>query len=146
MMDKKAAEKMTYDWYSDRRLKYIQSCTDPETLHLCVYNYNWSDGFDEPKAYLSNPNCSLSTALQLFYDGDGLRLLYNDLDDDEVPEWEEFITMLYNRIVSGDFEASGIKFDPPINAKERFELSKILKDVEKVFITPIEGTDCNIQI
>ena len=22
-------------------------------------NYNWSNGFDEPKAYLANPNCSL---------------------------------------------------------------------------------------
>ncbi|MBO4476760.1 MAG: DUF4274 domain-containing protein [Lachnospiraceae bacterium] len=145
-MDKKAAEKMTYEWYSARRLKYIKSCVDPETLHLCAFNYNWANGFDEPKAYLSNPNCSLSTALQLFYDADGLRLLYNDLDDDELPEWEEFITMLRDRIVAGDFKPFGIKFNPSLSAKELFELKKILKDDEKVFITAIEGIDCNIQI
>ena len=145
-MDKKSAEKMTYEWYADKRLKFIKSCNDPETLHLCVFNYNWSNGFDEPKAYIANPNCSLSTALQLFYDGDGIRVLSNDLDDDEIEVWEEFITDLYHRIVAGEFKTMNIKFEPPVSDADLNEMKNDLKPEELVFITPIEGTDCNIQL
>ena len=137
-MDKKSAEKMTYEWYADRRLKFIKSCNDSETLHLCVFNYNWTNGFDEPKAYIANPNCSLSTALQLFYDGDGIRVLSNDLDDDEIE--------VYRRIVAGEFKTMNIKFEPPVSDDDLNEMKKELKPEEMVFITPIEGTDCNIQL
>ena len=147
-MDIATVEKMTYDWSAKRRLKYINSCTDPETLHGCVFNYNWSDGFAEPAAYINNPVCSLSTALQIFFDADGVRYLEdkNYEPEDWQEEWWELIKALYKRIVAHDFPSAPIKFVPPITRVERYKMEKDLTDEESVFYTPIDGVDCNIDV
>lgn len=144
-MDKSAVENMMYKWPRARRVKYIRSCTDKETLFLYAFNYNWTNEFEEPIEILKNPACTLSTALQLFYGGDGIRVLFDDLDDEEIEEWEAFITDLYARIKNGEFPTEPkIKFEPPLSTVEMYELQKNLPPEDRIFITPIDGTDCYV--
>ena len=147
-MDTITVEKMTYDWSAKKRLKFINSCTDSETLHCCAFNYNWSDGFAEPAAYINNPVCSLSTALQIFFDADGVRYLENKgfEPEDWQEEWWDLLKKLYKRIIAHDFIITPIKFEPPITHVERYNMEKDLKDEESVFYTSIEGVDCNIYV
>ena len=139
---------MMYECNEKKIKKFIATCKDPETLHLYAYNYNLDDGFDEPTAIINNPVCSMSTALQLFYDADGVEYLSDpeqEVDEYQEP-WLTFVKTLYQRIVSGDFPSASIKFEPPVSRVELYQMEKDFSDDEKIFITPIEGTDCNIQL
>ena len=145
-MDKPTVENMIYRWSDEKTMKYIQSCTDHETLYLYAFNYNWDDEFDAPEAILNNPACTLSTALCLFYGGDGMRVLERDMEVSKyLAKWKAFITTLYDRIIRGDFPTEPrIKFDPPVTKVEMHVMQKELKPEEMVFITPIDGVDCDI--
>ena len=50
------------------------------------------------------------------------------------PEWKDFVTDLYDRIVQGRFEKSDIEFSPPINRVEHYKLKKKPDRLEYVFI------------
>ena len=144
-MDQEAVKNLMYRWSEQKTMKYIRSCTDPETLFLYAFNYNWDDEFGAPKEILKNPACTLSTALQLFYGGDGIRVLFDDLEDDEIEEWESFITDLYARIKNGEFPTEPkIRFEPPLSTVEMYELQKNLPAEDRLFITPIDGIDCYV--
>lgn len=146
-MDQAAVKNMKYRWTVAQTVKYVRSCTDPETLYLCAFNYNWDDEFDIPTEILKNPACTLSTALQLFYGGDGMSVLEEDMCEDEefLEDWRSFIKPLYERIIKGDFPTEPrIKFDPPVTKVEMYVMQKELKPEEMVFITPLEGVDCDI--
>ena len=146
-MDKTAVENMMYRWPRAKRVKYIRSCTDAETLYLYALNYNWTNEFEEPTEILKNPACTLSTALQLFYGGDGMSVLEEDMCEDEefLEDWRSFIKPLYDRIIRGDFPTEPkIKFDPPVTKVEMYVMQKELKPEEMVFITPLDGKDCDI--
>lgn len=146
-MDKSAVENMKYKWSTAKTLKYIRSCTDPETLHMCVCNYNWDDGFEVPEAVLQNPVCTLSTALCLFYDGDCWEAIEDDDEDEFFAEWRAFSRSLYDRILNGEFQTEPkIKFDPGLSRVDLYCLQKELKPEEMVFITPIDGTDCDVPV
>ena len=45
---------------------YVASCKESDILHVFAYNYNWNNGFDVPNTIVSNPACSLGTALMVF--------------------------------------------------------------------------------
>ena len=148
-MDTKSVEYMVYDEEDgNKRRAFITACTDAETLHLYAYNYNWDDGFEEPTLIMQNPNCSMSTALTLFYLADGVEYLSDT--EQEADEYEQdrqaFVKTLYNRIIKGDFPSSPIRFEPPITRVERYEIEKDLSDEESVFYTPIDGIDCDIDV
>lgn len=147
-MDQKAVENMIYRWSEKKTMQYIRSCTDPETLQLYAYNYNWDDGFEGPTLIMQNPHCSMSTALTLFYLADGVEYLSDP--EQEVSQyqrdWWTFVTTLYNRIIKGDFPSAPIRFEPPITRVERYKMEKSLSDVERVFYTPIDGVDCDIDV
>ena len=147
-MDKSAVENMMYKWPRARRVKYIRSCTDKEALFLYAFNYNWDDEFDVPEAILNNPACTLSTALCLFYGGDGMRVLERDMEVSKyLAKWKAFITTLYDRIIRGDFPTEPrIKFEPTVTKVEMYVMQKELKLEEMVFITPIDGVDCDINL
>ena len=148
-MDIKGVEYMIYkEKKKNKRRNYITNCTDAETLHLYAYNYNWGDGFEEPSLIMQNPHCSMSTALTLFYLADGMEYLSDSEQevDEYQQDWLTFVTTLYNRIINGDFHSALIKFEPPITRVARFKMEKDLSDEESVFYTPINGTDCNIDV
>ena len=53
-MNKSIVKELMYDVDEEKAMTFIKSCKDPETLHLYAYNYNWSDGFEEPMAIMNN--------------------------------------------------------------------------------------------
>lgn len=40
-MDKNGVKSMKYEVDDEKRINFITSCTNAETLHLYAYNYNW---------------------------------------------------------------------------------------------------------
>ena len=46
-------------------------------MHIIAANYNWDNGFEIPYNIINNKNCDLGTALMIFYDADGYRVLEN---------------------------------------------------------------------
>lgn len=122
-------------------LNRVAGITDQRVLRLLGRGYNWDDGFAVPEAILNNPNCCLSTALELFYLADGVRYLKDKLDVEKsaLEPWRRFITGLYNQIIQGRFKRSGIGFTPPLNRVEIYKLKKSLEPSEYIFIEAIEG-------
>lgn len=109
---------------------------DEEVLYVLGHRYNWDEGFALPKAIIDNPNCRLSTALALFYLADGVRYLKNkvEAENSTSPEWRDFVTDLYDRILQGRLGESNIEFIPPLNKVEHYKLKKKLDRSEYVFI------------
>lgn len=118
----------------------VAGITDRRVLHLLGRNYNWDNGFDVPEVIINNPNCCLSTALELFYLADGTRYLKDKLDVEKsaLEPWKHFVIGLYDRIVQGRFKRSGIGFAPPLNKVEIYKLKKSLEPAEYIFIETIE--------
>ncbi len=113
------------------------ACADKNILHTFALEYDWNNGFDIPKAILSNPNCSLGTALVLFYQGDGYRYLTEKPETSDLPEWLAFISSLYSDIKGGKYNDTSVSFEIPLNKAQIFKLKKTLSDDEQVFITSI---------
>lgn len=122
-------------------LNRVAGITDQRVLHLLGRGYNWDDGFAVPEAILNNPNCCLSTVLELFYLADGVRYLKDKLDVEKSASepWRRFVTGLYNQIIQDRFKRSGIGFTPPLNRVEIYKLKKSLEPSEYIFIEAIEG-------
>lgn len=110
---------------------------DKDSLHAFALEYNWDNGFEIPKAILSNPNCSLGTALVLFYQGDGYRFLIEKPDFSAIPEWLAFISSLYSDIKDGKYNDKSIPFEVPLTKIQVFKLKKMLADDEQIFVTNI---------
>jgi len=71
-------------------VKKVKSIMTEDELFVLLDNYNWDNGFEVPTEILSNPHCTLSTALLAFYRADGYRYLFllksdyfDALDSDE---------------------------------------------------------------
>lgn len=128
-------------------LNRVAGITDQRVLHLLGRGYNWDDGFAVPEAILNNPNCCLSTALELFYLADGVRYLKDKLDIEKsaLESWRNFILSLYNKIVQGNFKRSNIKFMPPLSKVEIYKLKKGLDTSEYIFIEEIDGENIDRQ-
>ena len=137
---------MLYEKNSEQILNELYAIDDPEILYVFMYNYNWDNGFEIPKAILQKNNCALSTALSIFYSADGLRYLNGkDEKDDNLQKWPVFIRDLYNRIISGEFTRSNIKFIPPLNKVQIFKLKKIIEEKDYVFLEEIGENDLNLE-
>lgn len=145
-MNRDRIEKLLYSESSDSVIRFLSSCKETDTLHIYVYNYNWDNGFDIPRTIFNNPQCSLSTALMMFYLADGYRYLTkrNELTDSS--EWHAFMSDLFTWIVNNHYLDKSILFTPPLTKVQLFKLKKILTDSEQIFIIPIEGKDLNIEI
>lgn len=128
-------------------LNRVAEITDQRVLHLLGRGYNWDDGFAVPEAIINNPNCCLSTALELFYLADGVRYLKNksDIEKSALESWRNFILSLYNKIVQGNFKRSNIKFMPPLSKVEIYKLKKGLDTSEYIFIEEIDGENIDRQ-
>lgn len=128
-------------------LNRVAEITDQRVLHLLGRGYNWDDGFAVPEAIINNPNCCLSTALELFYLADGVRYLKNkmDIEKSALEPWRNFILNLYNKIVHGNFKRSNIKFMPPLSKVEIYKLKKGLDTSEYIFIEEIDGENIDRQ-
>ncbi len=115
----------------------LLACKDKVFLNSFALEYDWNNGFDIPKAILSNPYCSLGTALVLFYQGDGYRYLTEKPLFSDIPEWLTFISTLYSDIMGGKYEDTSVHFEVPLSKVQVFKLRKKLADIEQVFVTNI---------
>lgn len=107
-------------------IKEINAIQDPEILHMFSMNYNWDDGFDIPFSIINNKNCDLGTALMIFYDADGYRVLEDsdELVNTNLTEWANFIQSLEKKILEKNFTKNNIKFVPPLTKVQIFKLKK----------------------
>lgn len=65
-MNTSKISELLYNSTNEALLNYVNSTQDENELFVIAFNYNWEDGLAIPKAILSNPVCSLSTALTIF--------------------------------------------------------------------------------
>ena len=119
----------------------IKSITDSELLHIIAGNYNWDNGFEIPYNIINNKNCDLGTALMIFYDADGYRVLENEeeLKNPNLKEWANFISEIEEQILKNEFKVNHIKFIPPLTKVQIFKLKKNNPNISKVFIEETDG-------
>jgi len=145
-MNKEQIKEHLYNDKTSAAIDYVKTLSDEESLAVYAYNYNWDNGFSVPSAILDNDNCSLSIALLLFELADGFTYLESKEADSALPEWSLFIKTLYDRIMSNAFSVGNISFKPELSKAQLFKLKKLLSDDELIFVTPIDGNDCNIYL
>ena len=140
-MHKDIIERLLYEEEDDKkRLAAIRSFDD-EDLYVYAYNYNWDDGFDEPRAIAENPDCSLSTALLLFERAEGFEAIEDEGDDEYMQPWRDFGRYMYDRLIHRDFKEPKIRYGTPGAADD---ISP--DDPERVFYEYFDGKDCDIDL
>ena len=139
-------EQMLYEKDRENVLKKLYDINDAEILYLYAYNYNWGNGFEIPRSILLKDCCELSTALMIFYAADGIRYLQHKNENNNLKEWNIFISELYGRIINNDFIKGNIKFIPPLSKIEMFKLKKIITDKERIFFEELGSYDLNITL
>lgn len=125
--------------YSENKeiiIQKIENIKDKEKLHVIAYNYNWNNGFEIPLSILNNKNCDMGTALMLFFNADGIRVLEDieGVEKSELKEWSKFILDLFNRINQEDFNSDEIKFNPELSKVQIFKIKKKNPLIKKSFI------------
>ena len=145
-MDIGAISKHLYNETVNKAVKYVKSLVNEEELAVYINNYNWDEGFEVPEAVLSNENCTKSVALRVFELADGMTYLESKSDCTGLEDWTEFISKLYHRIITGDFKKGEVAFKPDLTKLQLYKLKKVLQEDELIFITEIEGKECNIMI
>ncbi|MCM1133313.1 MAG: DUF4274 domain-containing protein [Ruminococcus flavefaciens] len=93
--------------------------------------YNWDDGLELPKQIVSDSNCDLAMALEVFWLGDGSSYIFDDNSDCFDKEWYEFIKKLYNDINNGKYAVTENHFEISLTRTEKYYLQK--KGVPEIF-------------
>jgi hypothetical protein len=146
--DKKRLRNLLYDENKENLKTEIIKLDNSLLLHIIAANYNWDSGFEIPSLIINNSTCDLGTALMMFYNADGYRILEsgtNDLSDANV-HWKLFITDLYNKIKSNDFKSQSISYTPQINKVQIFKLKKNNPDIPNIFLERSPGIDTDIPV
>ncbi len=130
-----------------KAVSYINSLQTEDELFVLLDNYNWDNGFEVPTEILSNPHCTLSTALLAFYRADGYRylsegdsIILNRLTKD----WEIFLKSVLRRILNKEFQIGNITFNPELTKIQKFKLKKLNPALDPVLIDGVQGKDLNI--
>ncbi len=145
-MDFSKIKELLHEENKKKRIEYLTSCQNDKELYVFAYNYNWEDGFEIPQAILNNMNCSLSTSLLIFHLADGMRKFDDDFDTVKLKKWKDFLNKLYKSITEGNYKKNNVGFTVPMSKVEIYKAKKILKEKELVFITSIDGENCNIDL
>ena len=82
----------------------------------------------------------------IFYLADGYRYLSERNESSDIPDWLSFVSNLYDRIYAGNYTEHSIAFSVPLSKVQVFKLKKQLDENEQIFITPIEGKNCDITV
>lgn len=119
----------------------IDGIEDAKLLHIIAGNYNWDNGFEIPKSIINNKYCDLGTALMIFYDADGYRVLESreELNNLNLKQWSSFIIEIEDKILNNKFRTNEIKFIPPLTMIQIFKLKKKNPDINKLFIEESNG-------
>lgn len=132
---------LLYSGDKENTIKEVNEISDCKLIHVTAGNYNWDNGFEIPYSIFINENCDLGTALKMFYDADGYRLLENkdELNNPNLVQWANFISGLFERILNNSFKSKDIKFIPPLSKVQIFKLKKSNPYIAKIFIEESDG-------
>lgn len=132
---------LLYSEDKESTVKEINSISDGKLLHVMAGNYNWDNGFEIPYSILNNDNCDLGTALMMFYDADGYRILEDEdeLNNPNLVQWSNFISKIYKKISENKFKSSTIKFMPPLSKVQIFKLKKSKPNIDTIFLEESAG-------
>lgn len=86
--------------------------------------YNWDDGLEIPYFIAMHENCGLATALKIFWEGEGIIMLEEGLDETDNKEWKYLLETVYQRILNRVYPQKGQHYKIPINGTCRFKLKK----------------------
>ena len=138
--------KLLYSENKKDTIDKIKSIIDSELLHIIAGNYNWDNGFEIPYNIINNKNCDLGTALMIFYDADGYRVLENkeELKNSNLKEWANFISEIEEQLLKNKFKVNHIKFILPLTKAQIFKLKKNNPNITKVFIEKTYGDTVEI--
>jgi hypothetical protein len=77
----------------------------------------------------------MGTALMMFYDADGYRVLVdkNEVNNPNLRQWSNFIMEIYRKIFKRDFKTNAIFYMPPLSSVQIYNLMKELPKTETVF-------------
>ena len=133
--------KLLYSENKGEVISEIEGISDSKLLHVIAGNYNWDNGFDIPYSITNNNNCDSGTALMIFYNADGYRVLENkdELKNPNLEQWSNFISEIENRILNNKFRYNNIKFIPPLTKIQIFKLKKNNSNIDKVFLEESNG-------
>lgn len=109
--------------------------TTGEVLAAFMEGYNWDDGLEVPYFIAMHENCELATALKIFWEGEGIIMLEEGLDETNNKEWKYLIETVYQRISDGVYLQKEQHYEIPINNTCRLELRK--KGVADIFLNDL---------
>jgi len=137
---------LLYDYTNDEVQIAISQVDDPNVIYIYAYNYNWDNGFKIPEEILKNNECTLSTALLLFYRAGGEKFLLEKKCSSSLFSWSNFIEKLYNAIMNRKYCVDKIEFKVPLSKVQLYKIKKVLEKRENIFIENIEGINLNIDL
>lgn len=135
-----------YEENSDIVKREIGRIDNSISLHIFAGNYNWNDGFEIPNNIINNESCDLGTALMLFYNADGYRMLEDEqgFTSSNLDKGKVFLTTLYNKITNKQFKQQSIAFTPPLTKVQIFKLKKERPNIPSIFLEHLIGNDVEI--
>lgn len=135
-----------YEEDSDKIKREIERIDNSIYLHIFAGNYNLNNGFEIPKSIINNESCDLGTALMLFYNADGYRMLEDEkgFTTSNLDKWKVFLTTLYNKITNKQFKQQNIAFNPPLTKVQIFKLKKKTPNIPSIFLEHLTGSDVEI--
>jgi hypothetical protein len=101
-----------------------------------IDNYNWDERFELPEQIISDANCDLAIALELFYLADGygyFQTFAHNIGGTE--EWFCFIGKLWNDIKNAKYKKSVHHYLIPLSKVQRYQLRK--NNIPEVFLTDV---------
>ncbi|WP_438824019.1 DUF4274 domain-containing protein [Bacillus sp. JJ1773] len=130
-------------YYKDKQttIKHLSNIENPLILHLFAANYNWTNGFDVPKALLENENCDLGTGLLMFHYADGYRILENpeEVLSSTLEEWKDLLFKLFNKLKNFEFKTQNISFTPELTKIQIYKLRKNNANIPDILISKSPG-------
>jgi len=111
------------------------SATRAELREL-LFDYNWDDGLELPRAIAAHPGCDLSLALDLFWLADAYEALLSSTVENEFSiERLAFGRALAQDILGGRYPRTDAAFKPPLSRTQRHLFGK--DGLPAIFLTDI---------
>ncbi|CAN7535229.1 DUF4274 domain-containing protein [Rossellomorea sp. LjRoot5] len=134
-------EQLLYNTDKEFVVSQLENIDNPLLLHYFAANYNWNSGFNVPTVILENEVCDLGTGLLMFHYADGYRLLESSdvISSSSLEGWRDFLSNVYNKLLSLDFKTQDISFDPELTKIQKYKLKKSNPELPDVLINKSPG-------
>lgn len=125
----------------------IKQIRNPLILHYFILNYNWDDGFEIPTAITNNKYCDLGTAILMIDSIDAFDIAYNpeafmnNEYDEYEEEWKDFVTLVYTKIVSDQFQIKEISYGLDLTENDIEKLKLEYPNLNPLFFRRTPGKE-----